>query len=134
MRCRTACRACPARTSGHRSPSGTGRRTLCLRRLARARRYTVPTVGSPRRSALHAAGQQLLALLGAPTARLLRTAEEIRELGVPVALGVLPVRLESQHVAQALLGEPDDVVVLVLRAGDVAGLARHRCLPGLVDA
>jgi hypothetical protein len=38
------------------------------------------------------------------------------------ALGVLDVGLEPEGVAQARLREPDDVVVLVLGAGDVAGL------------
>jgi hypothetical protein len=62
----------------------------------------------------------LLALVGA----LLRAPEELREIGVAVALGVLGVLLEAQRVAQALLREPDDVVVLVLGAGDLPGLGR----------
>src|SRR4051812_23064249 len=64
----------------------------------------------------------VLALLAALAALCLGAAEEVRELGVPVAFGVLDVGLEPQRVAQALLCEPDQVVVLVLRAGDLAGL------------
>jgi hypothetical protein len=56
----------------------------------------------------------VLALLGALAALSLRAAEEVRELGIPVPLGVLDVGLESQRVREALLCEPDDVVVLVL--------------------
>ena len=67
-------------------------------------------------------GQELLALLGALAALALRTAEEVGELVVTVALGVLDVVLQAKRIAQLLLGEPDDVVVLVLRAGDLAGL------------
>jgi hypothetical protein len=52
----------------------------------------------------------------------LRAAEEVRELRVAVTLRVLRVLLEAQSVAQTLLGEPDDVVVLVLGAGDLPGL------------
>jgi hypothetical protein len=71
---------------------------------------------------LEPALQQLLALLGALLALVLGLAEEVREVGVVLALGVLDVALQAKSVRQALLGEPDDVVVLVLGAGDVAGL------------
>src|SRR5215207_10695790 len=76
--------------------------------------------------------EQVLALLGALAARLLGALEEVRQLGVALALGVLLVGLEAQHVGQALLREPDDVVVLVLGAGDLTGLGlpgRHVCSP-----
>src|SRR3954462_3837965 len=43
MRCRRACRACPARTSGRRCPCGAGRRTLFRCRPERA----WPEQGSP---------------------------------------------------------------------------------------
>src|SRR5688572_3759113 len=66
--------------------------------------------------------QQRLALLGALAARALGAAEELGEIVVAVALGVLDVLLEPERVAEALLGEPDDVVVLVLGAGDLTGL------------
>lgn len=39
------------------------------------------------------------------------------------ALGVLHVLLQAKHVAEALLREPGDVVVLVRRTGDLACLA-----------
>src|SRR4051794_36801316 len=73
-------------------------------------------------SAGQARPQQRLSLLGALAALPLGAPKELGELGVSVALGVLRVVLEAQDVAQALLGEPDDVVVLVLGAGDLAGL------------
>jgi hypothetical protein len=77
-------------------------------------------------------GQVALALLGAIAAGFLGAAEEVGKLGVAVALGVLDVGLQAQRVAQALLGESDDVVVLVPGAGRLAGLFRaglHRFLP-----
>src|SRR3954447_9664659 len=77
----------------------------------------------PGRLALEAALQQLLALLGALLALVLGLAEELREIVVALALGVLDVALETQRVRQALLGEPDDVVVLVLGACDLSGLS-----------
>src|ERR687895_336704 len=49
-----------------------------------------------------------------------------------VSLGVLGVGLEPEDVGQALLGVPHDVVVLVLRASDLAGLGfagRHEGSP-----
>src|ERR671914_2511878 len=87
------------------------------------------TARCARASAGEALAQHLLALLGSLAALALRAPEEIGELVVAVALRVLGVGLEPQDVRQALLGEPDDVVVLVLRAGDLAGLGlagRHR--------
>jgi hypothetical protein len=67
--------------------------------------------------------EQLLALLGALAALALGPAEEVGQLAVAVAFGVLDVALQPQGVAQARLGEPDDVVVPVLGPGDLAGLA-----------
>src|SRR3954449_1843219 len=75
--------------------------------------------------------ERLLALLATAAARLLRPLEEVGQLGVAVPLRVLRVLLHPQRVAQALLGEPDEVVVLVLRPGYLAGLLRarlHLCL------
>jgi hypothetical protein len=57
-------------------------------------------------------------LLGTFATLALRAAEELRELGVAFPLGVLDVGLETEHVAKAGFDEPDDVVVLVRRAGD----------------
>src|SRR3954452_5167581 len=87
--------------------------------------------GRPRsRSRGDALPQQLLALLGALAARLLSAAEELGEVGIALAVGVLGVGLEAEHVVEALLGEPDDVVVLVLGARHVTGLLRcHRLSP-----
>src|SRR5829696_373376 len=68
--------------------------------------------------------QEFLARLAALAARLLGTAEEAGELVVAVALGGLHVLLEPQGVVQRLLGEPHDVVRLVLRAGDLTGFLR----------
>src|ERR1043165_5162014 len=78
-------------------------------------------------SAGEALAQEVVALLAALAAGALGTAEELGQLRVAVALGVLDVGLEAQRVAQRLLGEPDEVVVLVLGAGDLAtlGLRRH---------
>src|SRR5215207_9028610 len=73
--------------------------------------------------------QERLPLLGALAALALRAPEEIGELAVAVALGIGRVLLHPQRVAQALLREPDDVVVLVLGPGDLAALRRHDCLP-----
>src|SRR5436190_1088445 len=81
------------------------------------------------RSAGQALTQQALALLCALAALAPGAAEELRELGVAVALGVLGVLLHAQRVAQALLGEPDQVVVLVLRARDLSGLFGHHDPP-----
>src|SRR5215204_2631286 len=82
-----------------------------------------------------AGGHHLLALLRALAALVLRLAKELRELVVALALGVLDVRLESQGVAEARLREPDDVVVLVLGAGDVTGLGgAHSAAPFPISA
>src|SRR5579872_3544823 len=69
-----------------------------------------------------ALAEHLLALLSTLAALALGATEEVSEVGVAFALGVVDVALQSQRVAQALLGEPDDVVVPVLGAGDLAGL------------
>src|SRR5688500_13975629 len=74
------------------------------------------------RSAGEAAGEHLLAHLGTLAAVGLRLLEEILQLGVTRALGVLDVDVQAESVVQARLDVPDEVVVLVLRAGDVAGL------------
>src|SRR3954454_3634306 len=71
--------------------------------------------------------QHRLALVGALLALGLRTTEELRELRITVTVRVLDIGLQTQRVAQALLGEPDQVVVLVRGAGDLPTLAaRHR--------
>src|SRR5215213_5237068 len=98
-----------------------GRRTA---RSADKQRRGPPCAASAAQTGL----EQRLALLGALAALALRAAEELCELVVAVALRIGPVLLHPQCVAQALLGEPDEVVVLVLRAGDLATLGRHRCL------
>src|SRR5215213_8336082 len=77
------------------------------------------------RSAGEALAQQVLALLGAPAARFLGSPEEVGQIRVVLPLRVLDVGLESQDVAQALLDEPDDVVVLVLGACDLASFVCH---------
>src|SRR5215204_6262678 len=91
------------------------------------RRATAPRPGP---ECLQPALQKSLALLGALLALVLSLAEEVSELGVVGPLRVLDVCLEPEGVRQALLGEPDDVVVLVLGAGDCAGLGcgLHRCV------
>src|SRR4051812_36153220 len=74
--------------------------------------------------------EQCLALLAALAARARGGGKKVGELFAPGALGILHVLLEPQHVAEALLREPDDVVVLVRRAGDLARLsACHRGPP-----
>ena len=55
----------------------------------------------------------------------------IRPAPVALAIGVLDVRLEAERVAQAGLGEPDDVVVLVLRASDLASFGISHRSPSL---
>src|SRR5690242_14033658 len=71
--------------------------------------------------------EHLLRLVGALAALALGPAEEVGQLTVAVPLGILDVGVQPQHVVHARLGEPDDVVVLVLRTGHVAGLGgRHR--------
>src|SRR5215217_3805200 len=83
----------------------------------------VPLTRPDDRSAAQPLAQQLLALLGALAALGLGLAEEGGQLGVALAFGVLDVGLQPQGVAQAGLGEPGDVVVLVLGAGDLSSLA-----------
>src|SRR4051794_12898475 len=80
-------------------------------------------------SAGQAPAQELLGLLGALAALFLGPAEELREVAVAVPLGILDVGLQAQGVAQTRLGKLDQVVVLVLGAGDLTGFrARHRAL------
>src|SRR3954451_16704413 len=78
--------------------------------------------------------QELLALLGALLALRLCPAEEVGELLVTGPFRIADVGLQPQGVAQARLGEPDDVVVLVLSPGGLPGLlvglpAAHRVSP-----
>jgi len=80
--------------------------------------------GPPGGSGEDATAQHFLALLRALAALVLRATEEVGELLVALALRVLDVLLQPQHVVEALLGEPEDVVVLVLGPGDAAGLLR----------
>src|SRR5215216_604591 len=70
-------------------------------------------------------------LLGPLAALGLGPAEEVGQLRIPLTFGVLDIGLQAQGVAQAGLGEPDDVVILVLGAGDVPGLVAtgHMRLP-----
>src|SRR3954468_8413397 len=85
-------------------------------------------------SARQAPAQELLGLLGALAALCLGPAEELREVAVAVPLGILDVGLQAQGVAQTRLGKPDQVVVLVLGAGDLTGFrARHRALSSRID-
>src|SRR5262249_56924275 len=67
----------------------------------------------------HPRPQQLLADLGALLAVGLCLTEEFGELTVATALGIGDERLEPENIIQATLGEPDQVVVLVSRAGHV---------------
>src|SRR5690606_35907597 len=62
--------------------------------------------------------EQVLGELCTLRAVALRLAEQVGELGVAGLLRVGAVGLQSQGVGQALLREPDQVVVLVLRPGD----------------
>src|SRR5205823_9168309 len=91
--------------------------------------------GGRSRSGARPRTQQLLADLRALAAVRLRLAEQVGELGVAVAGRVLDVDLQAQRVAQASLYVPDQVVVLVLRAGPgacfLSGIA-HLLLAGLV--
>ena len=59
-------------------------------------------------SATKAASEQLLGLFRALAALVLGPAEEVRELGVAGAVSVLNVGFQTQRVAYAGLGEPDD--------------------------
>src|SRR5215213_11186028 len=73
------------------------------------------------RSAAEPGLEQLLALLSALAALCLRLAEEVREFAVAIAVSVLDVGLQPERIAQALLGEPNEVVVLVLGASYLSG-------------
>src|SRR4051812_10267798 len=66
--------------------------------------------------------EQFLALLTALAAVRLSLAEELRKLIIAVTLGIGDVGLETKCVAERLLGEPHDVVGLVLGPGDLAAL------------
>jgi hypothetical protein len=82
-------------------------------------------VGSPLQTGL----QQRLALFASLATFGLGLSEELRDLVVAVAFGIFNVGFQSQRVAQALLGEPDQVVELVLGPCDLARLlvaAHHR--------
>ena len=86
---------------------------------------------SPRNAALtrQPRAEKLLALLGSLSTIRLSLAEQFRKLTVPVALGVLDVGVQAKRVAEALLGKPDEVVVLVPGAGDLPGLGAARHVP-----
>src|SRR3954449_11001715 len=84
-----------------------------------------PAGGGPWDHRSQATLEQRLPSLGALAAVGLRLAEQLGDLRVTAPLGVLDVQLEAHRVAQAGLGVPDEVVVLVRGAGDVAGLAGH---------
>src|SRR5690606_21885930 len=84
-------------------------------------------------AAVQACAQQPLAQFRALAAVRLGPAEQVGDLGVLGALGVLDVTLQAQCVVQARLDVPDQVVVLVLCAGDAAGL-RLTGHPGLLFA
>src|SRR5215213_5475027 len=79
----------------------------------------------------HALAQKVFPLLAALSTCSLRPAEEVQELRVTVALGIVDIGLEPQRVAQGLFDEPDEVVVLVLRARRLSGFlwvcAADRC-------
>src|SRR3954453_19723448 len=77
--------------------------------------------------------QEFFASFAALAALALGAAEELGELAVAVALGVLGVFLHAQGVAVTLLGEPQQVVVLCLGTGDLAclGLCGHRGSPSV---
>src|SRR5690606_34107940 len=107
----------PARATAREKPtrSATPHRARRVGRLPRRREE----------SSGQALPEQILALFGTLATFLLRLAEELGEFVVAVALGVTDVGLQPQRVAQTRLDEPDDVVVLVLRAGHVTGLGRR---------
>src|ERR1044072_3719962 len=73
-------------------------------------------------AAVQPGSQEPLAYLGALAAVRLGLAEQVGDLGVLVAFRVLDVALQAQRGAQARLDVPDEVVVLVRRAGRTAGL------------
>jgi hypothetical protein len=68
-------------------------------------------------------GEELLAFVGAPAAGVLGSAEELGEVAVAALLGIRDVGLEPQGVAQRLLCEPNDVVVLVSGTSDLTAIA-----------
>src|SRR3954453_7268607 len=133
----------PRRPGAAAGPSGHS----CTQPRTRASTPRSPTARlawSGLASAAEPAGEQLLSLLGALTAVRLCLAEQLGQLGVAVTLGILDVGLQAQRVAQAGLGVPDEVVVLVRSAGHIPGLTaatghavllgltkrRHRSRPG----
>ena len=88
-------------------------------------------------SAAEEGEQHLLALFGALAAFGLSFLEELAELGVAGLLGVLDVLLEPRGVGQAGLGEPQEVIVLVLGAGGFISRGshvRHSSVGGRVPA
>src|SRR4051794_2668723 len=80
----------------------------------------------PWESAGEPLAQEVLALVRALLALALGPAEELGELVVAVALRVACVLVHAQCVAQALLREPDEVVVLVLGSGYLSSFGCHR--------
>src|SRR3954451_1279743 len=106
------------------SPTGAARAPSPSRRAAKC---------GPKTSGAEPLREHLLAQLAALAALGLSLAEQRRQLVVPVALGILDVLLQAERVRQRLLGEPDQVVVLVLRARYLAGFlgAAHGALLSL---
>src|SRR4051812_10680181 len=90
-----------------------------------------PLLSSEARSVVQLRPQHALRLLGTLAAVGLGLAEELGQLLVAVSFCVVDVLLQTEGVAEARLREPDQVVVLVLRPGDVAGLgaAGHLMFP-----
>src|ERR1700730_2153432 len=71
----------------------------------------------------------MLRHLGALTAIRLRLAEELGHFLVSVTLRVLDVGFQPQRVVEALLGVPNEVVVLVLGARNGSGFGGHPLSP-----
>src|SRR3954453_13531806 len=102
----------PRRRSWSPSPTGAARAPSPSSRTAQR---------GPKTSGAEPLREHLLAELAALAALRLGLAEQRRQLVVAIAFRVLDVLLEAQRVRQRLLGEPDQVVVLVLRARYLAG-------------
>src|SRR3954447_7956023 len=114
----------PRQRSWSPSPTGAARAPSPSSRAAKR---------GPKTSGAESLREHLLAQLAALAALRLGLAEQRRQLVVAIAFRVLDVLLEAQRVRQRLLGEPDQVVVLVLRARYLAGLlgAAHAALLSL---
>src|SRR4051794_31262180 len=114
----------PRRRSWSPSPTGAARAPSPSSRTAQR---------GPKTSGAEPLREHLLAELAALAALRLGLAEQRRQLVVAIAFRVLDVLLEAQRVRPRLLGKPDQVVVLVLRARYLAGLlgAAHAALLSL---